>query len=91
MIDLAAITQARKYFAGKQLKEMPPPEGFLPALVAAVDAVLEADQIKWCTTHDRWYEDSTWKGSTFCDKGTIAQGPCKIVSAVVVPVETPNS
>ncbi len=34
--------------------------------------------IPWCTDHDRMYEKGVWEGSTFCDKGTMMEGPCHI-------------
>jgi len=53
-------------------------------VMAAVDAVLEADQFGWCTNHR-----TQSKNSHHClwDALVDDRGSCQIISVVVVPVE----
>ena len=42
----------------------------------------------WCETHDRWYvnDSPSWKGSKYCDKGTMLEGPCKTRPVMVTEI-----
>ena len=78
MIDLTQLTQARQLSALNWGVTRPDE---LSELEAAVDAVLQADQIGWCTNHLRQSENGLYCYPTVMD-------PCVVVSVVVVPVET---
>ncbi len=63
-------------------------------MVKAVDAVLEADQIWWCKTHNASVDVFDNKASCWSYRlqdhfGDDPSG-CVTVQTVVVPVETPN-
>ncbi len=84
-IDLTQLAEARHSSNTESWWQEP---HFGKPIADAVDALLEADQIKWCRTH----ESSAFDTAELCYRmlAVIAKAddePCSFVSMVVVPVE----
>ena len=92
MIDLTQLAQAQEVVVDYTVPIEPSVDAKVIVL-AAVDAVLQADQIKWCQTHAT---RKAYIGGDWCmrklayneDEGGLTT-ECEFVSVVVVPVETP--